>query len=397
MSLSPKVELGHRDLLRWARESAGYSTREVAAFLRRTEDGIVDWEEGRGRPRYKTLERLATKYKRPVAAFFLPDVPTEPPSPEDFRTTPRRGADEYHPDSLLAFREARNWLADTRELLDLLDMDLRFSLPAFTLGDPPGNVASEIREVLGVAVEEQLRWRQNHYAVSYTWRDVLFDHGILAIVFKMPMDDVRAFSVVGDNLACIGLNSDDLGYGRVFSLFHDVGHLCLRQPGASGRSPTMLPQSVGSSQETVERYCDRFAASFLMPADHPRVQGALSGIAQDPSRDRIERVARSFKVSKYVTLGRAWDLHYISGDLYWTLFRAWQESDAASRERRGKGGPGPPEKRVSWVGRRLTSLVFEALDSRQITPYETSRLLGLDSRYLARARELSTSGLGDAE
>ncbi len=309
--------------------------------------------------------------------------------------TPKRGPDEYDPKSLLAFREARNWLADARELLDLLKIDLKLSLPAFTLDDPSELVASEIRGLLGVTVEQQLGWRQSFYAVSDRWRSVLFDYGVLAMVFEMPFDDVRAFSVLAHDLACIGLNTADFGYGRVFSLFHDVAHLCLRQPGVSGRLGAAHPQGVRSTEENVERYCDRFAASFLLPADHPSVLEGLSAVGRDHSRDVIEHVAGSFKVSKYVVLRRAWELDYISADVHWALFRRWEAPRVAQPKRRG--GPDPPTKKVSRVGKRVTSLIFEALDSQQITPYETSKLLGLDSRYLGRARELAMSGLRDAE
>lgn len=395
MQLSPKVELGHPDLLRWARESAGYTVPAVAKALGRKEEGILDWEEGRDQPRYKTLQRLARKYRRPVAAFFLPDVPTELPSPNDFRTTPGRGPDEYEPESLLAFREARNWLAETRDLVDLLAIDLTFSLPAFTLRDPAEQVASEVRNLLGPSVDEQLGWPQRPHAVSNTWRDILFDRGILSVVFKMPFFDVRAFSVEGQRLACIGLNSEDRGYGRIFSLFHEVGHLCLRQPGVSGRPGPAQHGPRASMSQSVEHYCDRFAASLLMPADDPRVQDALATIGQDPTPDRIAAVARRFKVSKYVALRRAWELGRISRDLHWALYRAWQESDAAPVPS-GEGGPSPAIKRVSWLGRSLTSLVFEALDSRQITSYRTSKLLGLGSRHLSEARALAVPELRDA-
>lgn len=390
MSVSPKVEVGHKSLLTWARESAGYSIQHVADFLGKSEDDIVAWEKGSDSPRYKQLERLANKYKRPVAVFFLPAVPKEPPRPADFRTIPTRKSGKYEPESLLAFRQARNWLVDARELLELLEIDLKFSLPAFRIDDPCEQVASKTRELLGVTFDEQLGWPREPRTVLHYWRDVLFDHGVVAMVFKMPLKDVRAFSIIAHDLGGIGLNSKDRKYGRVFSLFHELGHLCVRQPGVSGGLRAGPSRGVSGRRDSVEDYCDDFAASFLMPADHSEVQKALSAVRHDQSRGLVEPVAYKFKVSKYVVLRRARDLNYISDRTYWRVFRDWAKADARLPE--PPSGGNHVHTRLSHVGKRLTSLVLEALDSRQITPYETSRLLGIDSRHFARARELSFPG-----
>ncbi len=365
----------------------------MAEFLGKSQDDIVAWEQGSDRPRYNQLARLANKYKRPVAVFFLPDVPQQPPPPADFRTVPQREAGRYEPASLLAFREARNWLADARELLDLLDIDLRLSVPAFTLDQGYDQAAARIRRLLGIAFDEQIGWRQDPYAVCDWWRDVLFDRGIVAMVFKMSFKDVRAFSVIAHDLGAIGLNSKDRKYGRVFSLFHEVGHLCLRQPGVSGRLTAGPSRGSGRKRDPVEDYCDGFAASFLMPADHPEVQKALSAIRHNQSRELIEPLARKFKVSKYVVLGRARDLDCISDRTYWEVFKDWNEADRKLPE--PSGGGNHVNTRLSHVGKRLTSLVLQALDSKQITPYRTSKLLGIDSRHFRRARELSFSGARD--
>lgn len=390
MPVSPRVELGHRGLLTWARESAGYEIADAARLLNTSEEEVARWEEGSDSPRYKQLERLANKYKRPLAAFFLPGVPKEPPRPADFRTIPRRQSGEYEPESLLAFREARNWLADTRELLELLEVDLRLSLPALRLTFPHDEAAARVRSLLGITFEDQIGWRQDFRGVCDSWRDVLFDHGVVTLVFKMPFKDVRAFSTIGHDLGGIGLNSKDRKYGRVFSLFHEVGHLCLRQPGVSGALRAGPSRRPTEGRRSVEEYCDDFAASFLMPAEHPEVQKALGVVRQDQSRDRVEEVANRLKVSKYAVLRRARDLGYVSQRTYSDVFQVWAEEDASLP--RPSGGGNHVYTRVSHVGKRLTSVVLEALDSRQITPYRASRLLGIEPRHFGRARELSFAG-----
>ena len=66
------------DIIKWARERSGYTLQEVAKSLNRDVTTISDWELGEAAPTYIQLEKLADKYKRPVAMFFFPEPPQEP-------------------------------------------------------------------------------------------------------------------------------------------------------------------------------------------------------------------------------------------------------------------------------------------------------------------------------
>jgi len=390
MATSVKVKLGDPRLLAWARESAGYSLSQFARVLHKKEDRIAAWESGTDTPTYRQLEELAKKVKRPVAAFFLPVVPQEPPRPADFRTVPGRGRGQYDPKSLVAFREARNWLVDVRTLLGLTESSLEFSLPSFTIDDDPDQVASEVRELLAVDVGEQISWRDDYYWVCDMWRDTLFDRGVLVMVFRMPFEDVRAFSAMGEGLAAIGVNTADRGYGRVFSMFHEVAHLSLRQPGVSGDPVGRRAGSAGGPAR-LERYCDRVAASLLLPAGHPEIRDALSRVAYDQSASAVNEEAAVLKVSKYALLGRAWDLRYITEDTYWSTVQDWRTEDAEAR--RPPAGGDHLVNRVSHVGKRLVSVVFDALDAKEISSYEASKLLGIDPGHFPRARKRAIRGV----
>src|SRR5712671_5678318 len=76
-------------VLKWARESQGYSIEEVASRLKRDPAEIAAWETGDESPTYVQLETLAYKiYKRPLAVFFLPEPPLEAEPEREFRTLP---------------------------------------------------------------------------------------------------------------------------------------------------------------------------------------------------------------------------------------------------------------------------------------------------------------------
>ena len=65
------------DIVKWARERSGYTLQEVAKSLNRDVATISNWESGAAAPTYVQLEKLADKYKRPVAMFFFPEPPHE--------------------------------------------------------------------------------------------------------------------------------------------------------------------------------------------------------------------------------------------------------------------------------------------------------------------------------
>ena len=64
-------------IIKWARERSGYTLQEVAKSLNRDVATISNWESGAAAPTYIQLEKLADKYKRPVAMFFFPEPPHE--------------------------------------------------------------------------------------------------------------------------------------------------------------------------------------------------------------------------------------------------------------------------------------------------------------------------------
>lgn len=66
------------DILKWARERSGYTVEAIATALKKDASIINDWELGERALTYVQLEKLADKYKRPIAIFFFPEPPEEP-------------------------------------------------------------------------------------------------------------------------------------------------------------------------------------------------------------------------------------------------------------------------------------------------------------------------------
>ena len=61
------------ELLRWARERAGYRADALAGRFPK----LQDWERGEVKPTLKQLEAFAKATRTPVGFFFLADPPVE--------------------------------------------------------------------------------------------------------------------------------------------------------------------------------------------------------------------------------------------------------------------------------------------------------------------------------
>ena len=133
-------------IIKWARERSGYTLQEVAKALNRDLATISDWESGAAAPTYIQLERLADKYKRPVAMFFFPDPPDEPDSAEQLSLRSAE-IEQLDPGIHLLLRQAR------ARQLSLMQLNMGVN-PAKTnifqdlraqLDDPPTKLARQAR------------------------------------------------------------------------------------------------------------------------------------------------------------------------------------------------------------------------------------------------------------
>src|SRR6266550_3190395 len=74
-----------RELLQWARNTAGFTLEEAARKIGVKPARLAAWEAGESAPTAQQLRSAANAYKRPLGAFFLPAAPKEPAPPHDFR------------------------------------------------------------------------------------------------------------------------------------------------------------------------------------------------------------------------------------------------------------------------------------------------------------------------
>jgi Zn-dependent peptidase ImmA (M78 family)/DNA-binding XRE family transcriptional regulator len=391
-----RVELNPA-LLAWARKSSGYEVDEVARAVTVAPQVIAAWERGEQKPTIRQLEKFANKVKRPLAALFLPGPPTEPPPPRDFRMLPAAEARQFTPATLLAFRQARNIQLDAIALAEAVGEPLNGELLHGTLHNDPEELAGKLRAHLGISVEEQLRWRDSYKALS-AWKTALERSGILVLQFSMPREDARGFTLESDRVPVIAVTSKDVPEARIFSLFHEYGHLMLGYTGVSGAPESLVAGPPSRPRAIIEAFCNRFAAACLLPAGAAEVEARLKALASAPDldSDAIRSVARKFKVSKDVVLRRMLTQGLIAEDVYREMVTRWSRETALTSAPAGRGGgPDFVTLRLQERGQRFTSLVLDALDQGAISETEASDYLAVYPRHLDAVREKLSLGTVD--
>jgi Zn-dependent peptidase ImmA (M78 family) len=297
------------EVLRWALDESGYSDDQIAEAVGVGTDDLQMWTTGRAKPGLTQLKRLATKLHRQRAVFLLPEPPQTPPVQVQFRSISGESARPLSPKERQYLRRAHRqqemlgWLSE--ELGDLP------RLPSFTVSDNAESAGNEVRSLLTIEIDEQLRWPSAAQAFDH-WRASVERLGANVFLYALGKDSCNGFSLWHELSPLIAVSSAWREEARIFTLFHELGHLVTRSDSAC------IERRVNARpRDPVERWCELFAASVLLPraaverflgssAMRTRVAdlGIVSGLA---TRARISLRAATIRL---IELGLAgWDLY----------------------------------------------------------------------------------------
>jgi len=318
------------ELLRWARERAGYTLSSLARQFPR----YAEWEQGKTFPTLKQVERLAHKFRVPMGLLSLDSPPKAMLPIPDFRTMPE-APEHPNPDLLDTIFHCQERQAWYREYLQRLGAKPLLFVRKVTLDDDPVTIATDIRQLLMFEVEQRRKMRSWTEAWRYFAKQAE-SAGILVMSSgvvgnnphrKLDPQEFRGFVLVDDLAPVIFINAADTKAAQIFTLAHELAHIWLGESGISDvqmRMPTDHP---------VERWCNQVAAELLVPIQTFRQVYQPHA----PLRGELDRLARYFKVSTLVILRRIHEIGALTREEFW---QAYDEELAYLRrfERRVEGG-----------------------------------------------------------
>jgi Zn-dependent peptidase ImmA (M78 family) len=277
-------------VLAWARELRGLDIENAAKLLDVSPDELRALESGAKKPLVGFLRHISAKYQINFTSLLMPEPLPIEKRPVDHRE--RHGKRSLSIDTLVAMEE----VAEALEAFEDIGGEAERIVPRLNIGsarleEDPEGIATRERKRFGVSVEEQRAWR-NLADARRQWRRRIEDRGVFTYMIPMPPDELSGFSMLRDGLAAICVNDREPTEGaKVFTLLHEYSHLLLRQTGISDEN----------NSNRVEKFCNEFAASFLIPRN--ALVEAIGDIETpyEFSDADVRRLATRFRVSNRAT------------------------------------------------------------------------------------------------
>lgn len=381
------------EILRWAREFAQMTVHEAAKKAGTNAENVEAWEEGDGVPTVRQGRLLAKAYDRSFLEFFR----ATPPPVAATELVPDFRLHRYvpKPDEDRELKRIQRWAESMRNsALDLYET-LGEEPPEFpselfaTIESNPEIVAKRAREILHFPLDQQVGLPSAELTqLPKRIRAIIERSGIL--VFRQSALDKfgsRGMCLFKQPLPVIIFGSEAPS-AQCFTLAHEFAHVILQTSALSGPPSN---EKAGAEAD-VERWCNKFAGAFLVPAD---AVAERWGKPNEPLKaigdDTLKQWARSFGISKHAMLIRLVDLGYVEPGFYWGTKRA----EFLKEEEEYEGGGRPKYYGVrfrSQNGELFTSLVMEAWDRQLITNHNAAEFMGIKNlAHLSDIRQDLTS------
>jgi Zn-dependent peptidase ImmA (M78 family)/transcriptional regulator with XRE-family HTH domain len=376
------------DVLRWAREWRGRSVDEVAAKLKQPVKKIEEWENKNSgvTPTVLQARALADFYDRPFLEFFRrsePDI-KEPELVPDFRRP--RDAKKLNAEQERDLKIIQSWAEAQRDnALDLYqeigEEPPRVPEDFFTsVKRDPGAAGETARKLLNFDISEQTSLKSSEqHLLPNILRNKFANGGILAFRRnELKKLSVRGICIYADPLPIIVFGSESPA-AQSFTLSHELAHVALRESGIIG--------PVRKKSADTEKWCDQFAASFLMARDMIRtIIGPMPNKPADSiSDDDLTRYANIFRVSRHAMLIRLVHLGYVKEDFYWNNKKSKFDKEEADYKQYGRAEYYGTRYR-NTLGDLYTKLVLQAWSSGRITNHAAAEFMGI--RNLAHLHDI---------
>ncbi len=372
------------EILKWARENAGFSIEEAAQKIHKKYES---WEKGIEIPTIKQLKKISEKFKISLAVFYLQEVPPDFELVHDFRRIDINRKQEFSPKLRYEIRQARQ----RREQAIELSKDLHYEIKAFNykinINEDPEKAGEYLRNLLQINSTEQKSYK-NHYDAFNNLRSKIEQLDILVFqIQNVEVDEMRGLSIFENIFPVIALNKKDTVTARIFSLMHEFTHLLLGQSGVSD----MIDDGKWFSDEDkqIEMFCNRVAGATLVPVKE--LQTLVRENEKVSLDECTENISKYFNVSRQVILRRLLTYNYIDKKTYQNKQTQYRNEflkfklETKEKNKDKSFARNMVSEIVKSLGETYINLVLDNYYNKNITLNESSDLLGgIKIKYLKK-------------
>ncbi|MDE0483613.1 MAG: XRE family transcriptional regulator [Candidatus Poribacteria bacterium] len=344
-----KITNVNHNIIKWARLKSGYSLEDIAKVFNKKKGVMEDWEAGIDFPTYIQLEKLAEKYGRSVAFFFISDPPKQEEGLADKVMLRSSELVKLKPKVYSLYRQAFARQLALEELFEAEDFsnDKIFNVIQATNNRSFIELAAEVREYLGVSIEDQMSWKDTTTALQM-WRDEIHNKGIF--VFKEAFDDnqVDGFCLTHKTFPVIYLNNTNVESRQIFTLFHELAHLLLGNNG--------ITSDLTFKNKNDEQFCNHFSSEFLVPLEHFSKHPS----SVEYSDEAVSDLANEYKVSLQVILYKFRQKEVISEPFFQRKLSEWiKRGKNKAANSQSSGGGNYYYNQIMYLGRHFLTLAFK--------------------------------------
>lgn len=382
-------------MVRWAREEAGLSDEELAKKIFGTESDktstLEGWETGTNWPTPAQLRKLAESLKRPPALFFYKEPPASRKRPMDFRGYQYKSELTYS--SRLVIRKVENRREYALEIATALEEETE-EFPSVRINQNPEKLSQQIRDWLGMNEKSVVKLKKSDELLRQAIRSIE-TKGVLVMQFEgVDLIEFRGFSIAEHPFPVIGINGTDAPSGKLFTLFHELGHILI---GKSGICDFEVGEESRRPNDKIEIWCNHFAAATLLPEGEFRQRLDELRFKSDASLiNIISELKNFFPVSREAIARRLLSIRKISQRSYLDLRDQFQQEwvEYRDKQKESKGFAPPKYRTLNQTGRRYANLVIDAWHNNKLTALEASDLLGIRIKQLENiSHEIQRTGV----
>jgi Zn-dependent peptidase ImmA (M78 family) len=366
-------------LLIWARSSAGLSVEVAAKKIGVQPERLLSWEAGDQCPTFAQLRKLAEVYRRPLAVLYLAEAPRAFSVMYDFRRRLGDAELDRSPELTFEIRRARDRREWALELTADLDVQPKTIDAALSRDQNTELAAEEVRQILGVSIEQQHSWRADYEAFR-RWRLLIEGAGVLTFqATGVEISEMRGFSIAERPFPVAVANIKDAPRGKIFSLLHEFVHVLLRNGGVCD-----LHEGDSDESSRTEAFCNRVAGAVLFPrsallaTEVVRRHKTGSPVWTD---EELALLSRSFGGSREAALVRLLTLGLTTQRFYDEKQKEFA-AIYAEHKKNQKGFAPPHEVALSSAGPAFTGLVIESLSRERISASDVADYLQVRLKHL---------------
>jgi Zn-dependent peptidase ImmA (M78 family)/DNA-binding XRE family transcriptional regulator len=382
-------------VMRWARERHQISHAHLASSLHVATEQVSSWEHGDARPPFPKAQALAKALKIPFGFLFLDAPPSDQSPIPDLRTIDDERYSTPSADFMDLLDEVlvrQDWYREV--VIEQGGEPLPF-VGKFGRSEPVSVVAADIRTEL--SANPELRREAG------SWDDYLrllirnaeskgiliMRSGVVRGNTRRPLAvaEFRGFVVADKVVPLIFLNSKDAKSAQIFTLAHEIAHIWMGEAGITNPDPSRLPSI---PQNSIERFCNQVAAEVLVP--EAEFVSSWASVRANTTDEKVQRLARSYRVSVPVILRRALDVTKLSRTQFFDLLRLHTrrvEEIEGRMSAEDSGGGNFYNNLWARNSAPLTDAVLNAVKGGRLSPLEAGSLLNVKAATLSKLIERS--------